>query len=236
MSSSTRYKRVGIVGAALVLSMVALIVVYPVVATASPSANSGSPKGVVGTANLVPAGISPAPHSSSLPKSSIAPITIAPATDEHSSMSHAASAHAPISVVPGPSWFPTPPALTVGETITFTSTSGVYTNFTIAKPIGNASGTVTFTVTGSLREGYTLTLTSGSLSLGTTTVAITGGSAIMGTGQASLQGSGTVGGGAIIFHAVAHPNLVSSFNTFVIDLQTGGQEYLVLLQVTTSHS
>ena len=244
MALSSRSKKVGILGATALLSLVALMVIYPVVASSMPGAGpskvatSTSGKGNIAAATpgstgsqiLHPAVLNPSDKFQ-------APNGVGPSTVSQSSASHQASekfepglSSTAVTRLPGP------PALTVGETITFTSTAGQYRNFTNATPIGNASGTVTFTVTGALREGYTLSLTSGSLTLGSTTISVTGGSAVMGEYQANLVGSGTISGGSMIFHATARPSLLGNFNIFSIDLQSGGQEYLVLLQVTSSHS
>src|SRR5208283_4523091 len=68
---------------------------------------------------------------------------------------------------------PAPTALTIGQTITFTSTSGIW--HVIASPTpasvksGPAAGTATLTVTAVYKGGYALTLTSGTLSINGTT-------------------------------------------------------------------
>jgi ring-1,2-phenylacetyl-CoA epoxidase subunit PaaA len=51
-------------------------------------------------------------------------------------------------------------SLTVGQTITITSTSGEYVVASNRTQTGSASGTLTFTVTGKLSAGYTLSITS----------------------------------------------------------------------------
>lgn len=190
---STRTKKVETLGAAVALSMVALMVIYPAVAASLPMAVANSQSSRSATSSLAAANPTVSGTSTQPP-------------------TNARSETPPKTLLPGP------PALAVGETITFTSTAGQYSNVTNARPIGTAAGTVTFTVTGALREGYTLSLTSGSLSLGSTTLSLTGGSAVVDANQASLTGSGTVSGGATIYYATARPTFLGNFNVFSIDL------------------
>jgi len=146
----------------------------------------------------------------------------------------------------------TPPtALTVGQTITFTSTSGEYktigstSSATGAK--GVASGTMVLTVTGAFKGGYALSLTSGSLTLvsasttattSSTTYTMASGSAEMGPFQAHLVGQGTLASstpGSFLFAAGAHANFQGqTYNTLRLDVQVNGVEYGVLLLVTST--
>src|SRR2546428_11945648 len=72
-----------------------------------------------------------------------------------------------------------PVNLTVGQTITVTSTQGNYWVIGTTSTNGSASGTLTFTVTSKLSAGYTLSLTSGSIVVAGTTYNISSGSAQM---------------------------------------------------------
>ncbi len=141
---------------------------------------------------------------------------------------------------------PAPTALTVGQTITFTSTNGVW--HVIASPTatdsvksGPAAGTATLTVTGAYKGGYALSLTSGTISIDGTTYTFGTGSAVMGPHQAHLVGQGTLAGassanpGSFIFAAGAHANFKGqTYNTLRLDVQVNGQEYGVLLLVTAT--
>lgn len=59
---------------------------------------------------------------------------------------------------------PTPTALTVGQTLTFTSVSGQF-HVIGSSEKGTAAGTVTLSVTGAFKGGYTLSIASGSLNI-----------------------------------------------------------------------
>ena len=124
-------------------------------------------------------------------------------------------------------------SVSVGQTITLTSTKGEYRVVGNANENGTASGTLTFTVTGSLTEGYTLSITSGSLVVNSATYTVTSGSAQMNPMADSISGQGTTSSsGAFIVQATAHGNFVSSTGTVSLDLKAGSTEYLINL--TTS--
>lgn len=139
-----------------------------------------------------------------------------------------------------------PPAPVVGEQIILTSTSGYYKNFTAttaATSVGPASGTITLTVVATPVAGlfpfYDLKVTSGSVSLGTRTIAFTGGNALMNHFQWFVIGTGTVQGGTFNFVAAslsptAIPIHPGDFNILSMQLYVGGHHYLVLLHVTTT--
>ena len=121
-------------------------------------------------------------------------------------------------------------SLSVGQTFTITSTSGTYYVAGNPKTNGTASGTLTFTVTGKLSEGYTLSITSGSLTVAGTTYTVASGTAQMGRGAASLTGQGTTNPtGTFLLRASAHGSFVGSTGTMSLDLQSGSSEYLVFL-------
>jgi len=124
-------------------------------------------------------------------------------------------------------------SVSVGQTITLTSTKGEYRVIGASSENGTASGTLTFTVTGSLTEGYTLSITSGSLTVNGATYTVNSGSAQMNPSADSISGQGTTSSsGAFIVQASAHGNFVSSTGNVSLDLKAGTTEYLINL--TTS--
>ncbi len=106
---------------------------------------------------------------------------------------------------------------------------------------GTASGTVTFTVTGAFKGGYALSISSGSLTIGSTSYPIASGSAEMGPYLAHLVGQGqtigqTAGGsGAFLVAAGAHANFAgTTYNTLRFDITVGGNQYGVVLLATVT--
>jgi hypothetical protein len=123
--------------------------------------------------------------------------------------------------------------LTVGQTITVTSSQGRYSVVGDANATGTASGTVTFTVTGKLAAGYTLSITSGSVAVNGTTYTISSGSAQMDLAATTLTGQGaTTPAGQFIIQAQAHGSFAGSSATMSLDLGAGSTEYLVSLSGT----
>ena len=137
---------------------------------------------------------------------------------------------------------PPPPLLTVGQTVTFTSTSGTWRAIDpVSKPhvrSGPASGVVTLTVTGAFEKGYALSITSGTLSINGTSFSITAGSAEMGPYLAHMVGQGSLStAGSFIMGGSAHSNFFgTTYNTLRFDVQANGVEYGVLLLVSVTHS
>jgi hypothetical protein len=135
---------------------------------------------------------------------------------------------------------PTPAAMTAGQTITFTSTAGLY--HVVGKPgeSGAASGTLTLTVTGAFKGGYSLSVNSGSLTINGTAYGIASGSAEMGPREAHMVGQGSLASttpGAFLFAAGAHANFQGqTYNTLRFDVQSNGVEYAVVLLVTAQVS
>lgn len=120
--------------------------------------------------------------------------------------------------------------LSIGQTITVTSTSGEYATIGSSSTNGTASGTVTFTVTGRLSQGYTLSLTSGSLSIAGTTYTISSGSAQMDPSATMISGQGTTSPtGQFIVHATAHGSFVGLSGSVSLDFTNGTTEYQVIL-------
>jgi len=131
-------------------------------------------------------------------------------------------------------FFQGPPAnLTVGQTIVLTSTSGQFRTINDSGSNGTASGSLTFTVTGMLSQGYTLSLTSGSITVGGTQYTISSGTAQTGPAAITLQGQGTTSSsGNFLIQAQARGSLAGSSASAFIDLKAGSTEYLVALQTT----
>jgi hypothetical protein len=121
-------------------------------------------------------------------------------------------------------------SLTVGQTITVTSTQGEYRTVGSSSTNGTASGTVTFTVTGKLSQGYTLSLTSGSLTVAGTTYTVSSGSAQMSLSATTIAGQGTTTPtGQFIVQASAHGTFAGTSASMSLDFTNGTTEYLVSL-------
>jgi len=133
---------------------------------------------------------------------------------------------------------PKPPTLSVGQTLTFTSTNGEYRVLSEGRGTGPASGTLTLTVTGVFKHGYTLSITGGSLVINGTTYTLTSGTAQMGRGLAHVIGQGTLSGsGAFMFEGGSHSNFAGQqYNILRFDVEVNGIEYGVLLLVNVTIS
>jgi hypothetical protein len=137
----------------------------------------------------------------------------------------------PIGQGPGPSQQQV--NLTVGQTITVTSSQGKFYAVGNTADNGTASGTVTFAVTGKLAAGYTLSITQGSIVVNGTTYAISSGSAQMSRAATTLTGQGaTTPSGAFIIQASARGSFAGTSATMSLDLGAGTAEYLVTLAGT----
>lgn len=131
------------------------------------------------------------------------------------------------------------PGLTVGQVFNITSTQGHFRVVGDKSENGTASGTVTFTVTGKFANGYTLSMTSGTLDVNGTTYAITSGSAqtgrfahhMVGQGTTALTGttSGATASGAFLMRATARGTFGGEYATMSLDLQSGTTEYAISL-------
>jgi hypothetical protein len=120
--------------------------------------------------------------------------------------------------------------ISVGQSFTITSTAGKYFVSGTPSTNGTASGTLTFTVTGKLAAGYTLSIKSGGLTVAGTAYTITSGTAQMGRGAAGIVGQGATNPtGTFLLRAGAHGSFVGSTGTVSLDLQAGSSEYLVFL-------
>jgi hypothetical protein len=95
-----------------------------------------------------------------------------------------------------------------------------------------ATGSLVFTVTGNLTEGYTLSIT-GSIVVGTTTYTISSGSAQMSPSATTISGQGSTSPtGAFILQGTSRGSFVGSTASVSLDLQSGSTEYIVFLNGT----
>jgi hypothetical protein len=120
--------------------------------------------------------------------------------------------------------------LTVGQTITITSSQGSF--FVVGTPSdnGTASGTITFTVTSKLAEGYTLSITSGSLVVGGTTYTVSSGTAQTGRSADVISGQGTTSPtGTFLLQGLARGSFAGTTGQLNIDIEAGSTEYVVNL-------
>lgn len=130
------------------------------------------------------------------------------------------------------------PGLTVGQVFNITSTSGHFKVVGDKSENGTASGTMTFTVTGKFANGYTLSITAGSLDVNGTTYAISSGSAQTGPYAHHMVGQGTTttvgttsaaASGAFLMRATARGTFAGEYTTTSLDLQSGTTEYAIFL-------
>ncbi len=120
----------------------------------------------------------------------------------------------------------------VGQAIAFTSTTGQYVIVGTTSTNGTASGSLVFTVSNNLAEGYTLSIT-GSVVVGGTTYTISSGSAVMSPSATSITGQGaTSPTGAFILQGASRGSFVGTTASISLDLKSGSTEYMVLLNGT----
>jgi len=135
-----------------------------------------------------------------------------------------------------PGWsfgLPSTANLTVGQTLTVTSTQGHY--YVIGTPSNNgtASGAITFTVTAKLTEGYTLSISSGTLVVGGTTYTISSGTAQTGPSADLISGQGTTTPtGQFLLQGIARGSFAGTSGQVLLDFQAGSTEYAVALTGT----
>lgn len=125
--------------------------------------------------------------------------------------------------------------LAMGQTFTLTSTKGEYREVNDSSVNGTASGTLTFTVTGKLSQGFTLSLSSGSITIGSTQYTISSGSAQTGRAASNLEGQGTTSSnGDFIIQAQARGSFAGTSSRVVLDFSNGSTEYMVTLTTSVS--
>ncbi len=126
-----------------------------------------------------------------------------------------------------------PVNLSVGQTITITSTQGEYWVFGTPSQNGTASGVLTFTVTSKLAQGYTLSITGGSFVVDGTTYTLSSGSAQMGRFANTMAGQGTTTHeGHFLLRAAARGSFAGTSGSVSLDFTNGTTEYLVILAGT----
>jgi hypothetical protein len=114
-----------------------------------------------------------------------------------------------------------------------TSTQGKFWVVGTPSDNGTASGTVTFTVTATLSEGYTLSITSGSFTFSGTTYTISSGTAQTGRFANALSGQGTTTPtGQFLLRGSARGSFAGTTGSLLIDLKAGTTEYAVALMGT----
>jgi len=122
--------------------------------------------------------------------------------------------------------------MSVGQTITITSTQGTWRSLSTAHKNGTASGTLTFTITGKLSQGYTLSITSGTLTVNGTAYTVSSGSAQMGRAANAIIGQGTTTPtGQFLLTAQARGSFAGTTGSVSLDLN-GSTEYAVFLTGT----
>jgi hypothetical protein len=137
------------------------------------------------------------------------------------------------------------PGLTVGQVFTITSTHGQYHVVGDKSENGTASGTMTFTVTGKFANGYTLSITTGTLEVNGTTYAVSSGSAQTGPYAHHMVGQGTTAtaattslatpSGSFLMRATARGTFGGEYATMSLDLQSGTTEYAISLVGTVQN-
>jgi len=120
--------------------------------------------------------------------------------------------------------------LTVGQTLTLSGLTGRYTSATNSSVKGNASGTLAVQITAAFKDGYLVTLTSGTIKLDATTYTVTSGTVELNPSGQSGTGTGsTSSSGQFLIHLDMHGTSTSPNGRAVLDLKVGGSEYLVSL-------
>jgi len=122
--------------------------------------------------------------------------------------------------------------LSVNQTITITSIQGSFKVIGDASQNGTASGTLIFNVTGNLTHGYTLELTSGTLSINGTSYALTSGSAESGPYAHYLVGQAYTSNGELLMSGYATGNFGGAEAKILMDFSNGSTEYAVQLICT----
>jgi hypothetical protein len=132
-----------------------------------------------------------------------------------------------------------PPALnlTVGQSYTLGNLTGRYIDASNDSISGNATGSLTFTVTGAYRSGYTLSISSGTITIGNTTYTVDGGSLVVGIPFGITTGSGTAGTGNSFLLSLNGFHITNSTASGAVrlDFKSGSSEYLVFLGMNGFH-
>ena len=126
------------------------------------------------------------------------------------------------------------PDLKVGSVITYTTQSGTYWPPGHRDQNASASVSLEYTVTGVFNQGYSLTLTAGSVTLGDKTYALSSGSAELGPHGGHMIGQATGQDG---LQLILHINNLGNFGknnyaTIGIDLNNGSAQYYLRAMTT----
>ena len=121
--------------------------------------------------------------------------------------------------------------LTVGCTITFSNLKGVALTSSLTNPPDrvNATGSFTFTVTGVYQWGYSLSMTSGSVTIGTTTYTISSGNLVLNGAGMSGTGQGTMSSGTTFIIRVSGLDVNSNGSVtghVAFDISSGTSQWL----------
>jgi hypothetical protein len=131
---------------------------------------------------------------------------------------------------PGQIFIQNEASLAVGQTITVTGTQGEYHVVGNPSVNGTASGTITFTVTSKLDQGYTLSITSGTMVVNGTTYTMASGSAETGRLADVIMGQGsTTPTGEFLLQGFARGSFAGTTGQLLLDFQAGSTEYAVAL-------
>jgi hypothetical protein len=123
--------------------------------------------------------------------------------------------------------------LAVGQTITLRSSQGTYFEVGTPSNNGTASGTIIFTVTSKLSQGYTLSITSGNLVVEGTTYTISSGTGQTGPFADMIVGQGsTTPTGTFLLRGIARGSFAGTTGQIVFDFKAGSVEYSVALMGT----
>jgi len=124
------------------------------------------------------------------------------------------------------------PQLTVGCTITFSNLKGIAVTSPMANPTDrlNATGSFTFTVAGVYQWGYSLTITSGTVTIGTTTYTVSSGNLVLSGRGMSGTGQGTLSSGATFLVRLTGLSIGSNGSVsghVAFDITSGASQWLV---------
>ena len=128
------------------------------------------------------------------------------------------------------------PNLHVGSTLTYATVSGIYWTPGHPNQNGSASVALQFTVTGVFDRGYSLSLTSGTITIGANTYSLSSGSAELGPYGEYMVGQATGSNG---FQSIFRINNLGNFGTasyatIHMDLNNGSSEYFLRAMTTVT--
>lgn len=125
---------------------------------------------------------------------------------------------------------------TLGQIISISNLTGTASDTSNGSFLGVATGSFTLKVTGVFDTGVVLTITSGHMTIGNSTINITSGAIVADRDGQSGSGTGTAGSASFLLHFENLPTLgLSDGGSIKLDLKTTTSEFLVSLasQVTS---